>query len=81
MEREDFREVLSEIIGSPMVPLSSPSPMADGNMANISPTIPIIISHDPGKIENVYIGVECSHVEIQGYTELFKEFCDIFSWS
>ena len=32
-------------------------------------------------IENVYIGVECSHAEILEYTELFKEFHDIFSWS
>ena len=80
LEHEDFREVLSERIGSPMVPLSSPSPMADGNMENISHTIPINISHDPGRIENVYIGEECSHAEIQEYTELFQEFCDIFDW-
>ena len=32
-------------------------------------------------MENVYIGAECSHAEIQEYTELFKEFLDIFSWS
>ena len=81
MEREDFREVLSERIGSPMVSLRSPSPMANGNMANISPTIPINISRDPGRIENIYIGAECSHAEILEYTELFKEFCDIFAWS
>ena len=72
MECDDLMEILSEKIGSPVVPLSSPGPMADGNMANISPTIPINISHDPGKIENVYIGVECSHPEIQEYTKLFK---------
>ena len=55
-----------------MVPLSSPGPMADGNMENISPMIPINISRDLGRIENVYIGAECSHAEIQEYTELFK---------
>ena len=71
MECEDFREVLSERIRSPMVPLISPGLMADGNRANISPTIPINISHDPGKIENVYIGEKCSHAEIQKYTKLF----------
>ena len=64
-----------------MVPLSSPGHMADGNMANLSPTIPINISHDPDKVENVYIGVDYSPDEIKEYTELFKEFCDIFSWS
>ena len=72
LEHEDFRVVLSEIFGGPMGPLSSLGPMANGNMANISSTIPINISHDPGRIENVYIGTECSHAEIQEYTELFK---------
>ena len=60
-----------------MVPLSSPGQMAVGNMANLSPTIPINISHDLGKVENVYIGAGCSPDEIKEYIELFKEFCDI----
>ena len=51
--------------------------MANGNMASISSMIPINISRDPGRIENVYIGVECSHAEILEYTELSKEFCDV----
>ena len=55
--------------------------MADGNMANISSTISINISRNPGTIENVYIGADCSHAEILEYTELFKEFHDIFAWS
>ena len=80
MECEYYRDILSERIGSPMVSLSSPGLVADGNMENISPTIPINISHDRGKIENVYIGAECSHAKIQEYTELFKEFHHIFAW-
>ena len=55
--------------------------MVNGNMENLSPTIPINISHDPGKVENVYIGADCSPHEIKEYTELFKEFHDIFAWS
>ena len=81
LEHEDFRDILSEKIGILVVPLSSPSQMANGNMANISPTIPINISHDPGKIGNVYIGPECSHAEILDYTKLFKEFHNVFAWS
>ena len=50
-------------------------------MANLSPTIPINISRDPGKVENVYIGASCSLDEIKEYTELFKEFHDIFACS
>ena len=76
LEHEEFREILSKKIGSPVVPLSYPSQMADGNMVNISPMIPINIACDPGKIENVYIGAKCSHAEILEYTELFKEFHD-----
>ena len=72
LECEDFREILSERNDSPVVPLSSPGPMADGNMANISLTVPFNISHDLAKIENVSIGAECSHAEIQEYNELFK---------
>ena len=55
--------------------------MADGNMENISSMIPINISRNPGMIENVYIGAECSHAVILEYTKLFKEFHDIFAWS
>ena len=55
--------------------------MANGNMENFSPTIPINISRDPGKVENVYIGADYSSDEIKEYTKLFKDFCDIFAWS
>ena len=55
--------------------------MVDGNMVNLSPTIPINISRDPGKVENIYIGAICSPDEIKEYTEIFKEFHDIFAWS
>ena len=78
LECDEFREILSENIGSPMAPFSSPGQMVDGNMANLPPTIPINISQDPGKIENLYIGVGCSPDEIKEYTELFKEFHNIF---
>ena len=81
LEHEYFRDILSEKIGSLVVPLSSPGQMANGNMVNVSPTIPINISHDCGKVENIYIGASCSPDEIKEYTDLFKEFHDIFSWS
>ena len=48
LECDHFRGIISNKIGSPMVPLSSPSQMADENMANLSPMIPINISHHPG---------------------------------
>jgi hypothetical protein len=32
-------------------------------------------------MENVFIGADCSPGEIQIYTNLFKEFLNVFSWS
>jgi hypothetical protein len=32
-------------------------------------------------VENVFVGADCSLKEIQVYTDLFKEFHDVFSWS
>jgi hypothetical protein len=54
---------------------------AEGNMATIAETIPINISRNPGVVENVFIGADCSPEEIHIYTDLFKEFYDVFAWS
>jgi hypothetical protein len=54
---------------------------AEGNMATIAETIPINISRNPGIMENVFVGADCSPEEIQIYTDLFKEFRDVFAWS
>jgi hypothetical protein len=74
IEHDDFRSTLSEMVGHVMVPLDTHGIYVKGNMENISPTITIDISHIPGKIENIYIGADCSPEEIQIYTDLFKEF-------
>jgi len=47
----------------------------------ISEIVLMNISRDPNIIENVFIGSECSLEEIQIYTNLFKESCDVFTWS
>jgi hypothetical protein len=54
---------------------------AEGNMESIATMIPIDISKTPGIVENVFVGVDFSPEEIRTYTELFKEFRDVFSWS
>ena len=54
---------------------------AEGNMENISATIPINISVNPDIVENIHIGANCSPKEIAIYTALLKELRDIFSWS
>jgi hypothetical protein len=60
IEQDEFRSTLSEIVGHTVVPLDTHDIYAKGNMVSISPTITIDISHIPGKIENVHIGVDCS---------------------
>jgi hypothetical protein len=54
---------------------------AEGNMATIAATIPINISRNPSVVENVFVGADCSLKEIHIYTDLFKEFRDVFAWS
>jgi hypothetical protein len=63
----------------PINPMAMHRVYANDNMARISTTIPIDISRTYGIVENVFIGVDCSHKEIQIYTNLFKEFHDTFS--
>lgn len=62
-------------------PLAPAHFRAKGNMSMISKMISINISMNPNMIKNLFIGVECSHEEIQVYTDLFKEFRDVFTWS
>jgi len=61
-------------------PLAPAQISTEGNMSIISKTIPTNISRDPNIIENVFIGAECSPEEIQVYTDIFKEFHDVFAW-
>jgi hypothetical protein len=65
----------------PINPLATHTVYAEGNMETITEMIPIDISRTPGIMENVFVGADCSPEEIQIYTDLFKEFHDVFSWS
>jgi hypothetical protein len=53
----------------------------EGNLSYISKTISTDISIKHGVVEYIQIGMDCSPKEIQLYTTLFKEFCDVFAWS
>ena len=68
-------------VDMPINPLPREVIFAEGNMENISTTIPINISINPTIVENVHISANFSSKEITIYTALFKEFCDVFSWS
>ena len=72
---------LSDDVDTPINPLPGEGMFAEGNMENISTTIPINIFVNLDVVENIHIGAKCSPEEIAIYTALFKEFCDVFSWS
>jgi hypothetical protein len=80
IEHDEFISNLSEMVGHDVVPLDMHGIYVKGNMANISPTVTIDISRIPRKLENIYISANCSPEEIQIYTNLFKEFRDVFAW-
>jgi hypothetical protein len=61
--------------------LSTQEIYAEGNMVTIAATIPINISRNPGVVENIFVGVDFSPEEVHIYTDLFKEFCNVFAWS
>ena len=81
---QEVESRFSELYSSDVCTLSNPLVLAhvraEGNMSMISKTTPINISRDPNTIENLFIGIECSPEEIQIYTDLFREFRDVFSW-
>ena len=72
---------LSDDVDTPINPLPREGMFAEGNMENISATIPINISVNPDFVENIHIGANCSPEEIAIYIALFKEFHNVFSWS
>ena len=62
-------------------PIPAPNAFEEGNMVNISPTIKINISTNSEIVEEIMLGASCSPEEVDAYTTLFQEFCDIFAWS
>ena len=81
IENQEFHMRLADDVDTPINPLPREGIFAEGNMENISATIPINISINPNIVENVHIGTNYSPEEIAIYTALFKEFHDVFSWS
>ena len=79
IENQEFHVRLVGDADIPINPLPREGIFSKGNMENIYVTIPINISANPNVVENVYIGPNCSLEEIDIYTTLFKEFCDVFS--
>ena len=71
--------IVMEDVDLPINPLPKEGIFVEGNMENIFVTIPINIYVNLDVVENMHIGANCSLEEIAIYTDLFKEFYDIFS--
>jgi hypothetical protein len=81
IEAREFTLTMTGDRSCPINPLATHVVYTEGTMETIAEIIPINISRTPGVMENVFIRVDCSSEEIRIYTDLFKEFRDIFSWS
>jgi hypothetical protein len=78
---ESYQQILtpSTIVVITSVLDSTHNVLYEGNLSNISPTIPLDISIKFGVVENVHIISSCSTNEVATYKSLFQEFCDVFT--
>jgi hypothetical protein len=81
IEAGEFVLTMTRDRSCPVNPLATHAFNVEGNMETITETIPIDISKTPGVVDNVFVRADFSREEIQIYTDLFKEFRNIFSWS
>jgi hypothetical protein len=78
IEAREFTLTMTGDRSCPINPLATHEVYDEGNMETIAKTILINISRTLGIMENVFIRDGYSPREIQIYTDLFKEFHDIF---
>jgi hypothetical protein len=79
---ESYQQIstLSTVVVIYFIPESTHDVLYEGNLSNISPTVPLDISNKPGVVENLHIEASFSTDEVVTYKSLF-EFRDIFTWS
>ena len=63
-----------DIITNPQSLILTRSIESEGYLCNITKTMPVDISVEPGVSENIHIGQNSSSSEVQSYMALFKEF-------
>jgi hypothetical protein len=80
IEASEFMLTMIVDRSCPINPMATHAVYTKGNMTTIAKSIPIDISRTSGIMQIVFVGVDCSPEEIQIYTDLFKEFCDVFAW-
>jgi len=82
MVAEHFTSIVSsDIVTNRQFPILTRSVDFEGNLCNITKTMPVDISVKPSISENIFIGQYSSPKEVQSYTALFKEFRNVFAWT
>jgi hypothetical protein len=80
--QEDIHFVFPrDVVDFPQSAILTQDTLSEGNLGKISSTIVIDISIKEGVMENINLGANFSPEEVVSYTALFKEFCDVFTWS
>ena len=80
--KPDFLSFITfDIIENPHSPVLMQGANSEGNLCNVTQTIPIDMLVKIAIFEHVHIGQNYSAVEIETYMALFKEFQDVFAWS
>ena len=64
--------ISSDITTDPQSPNLTRGVESEGNLCNITKTMPVDISVKPGILENIYIGQNSSPSEVQSYIASFK---------
>jgi hypothetical protein len=70
-----------DFTNAPQSPILTQDTLSEGNMGNISTMIVIDISIKEVVVENINLGANCTPEEVVSYTYLFKEFCNVITWS
>ena len=71
----DFVSLLgTDIVDNPQTPVLLQDSESEGNLCNITKTVPTNISVKSGTIEHVHIGKNYLIAETEEYKALFKEF-------
>ena len=77
----DFASLFpTDIVNVPQIPILLQYIDSEGNLYNITQTNPIDMSSKLDTIEHVHVGQNYSADESEADKQLFKEFCDVFSW-
>jgi hypothetical protein len=78
---ESYQRILtpSIVVVISFVPKPTHDVFYEGNLSNISPTLPLYISIKTEIVENVHINASCSTHKVCTYKAFFQEFHDVFN--